>query len=234
MTNLSAQIEKETGAKMVITIREHGLPSIEEFSDGVSMGEGVYSHEGVAKALLQSLDYSAIRTPILPRNAFFYSEGPMIRFCFMEIPAHKRTVSYHKAVLKGVPFPRLVFGFKMMLQQEKLQIADVMVAALDSESIMNEDSKVYFYPYTNVERDFTVCWGGQQLPTLNRISQLTTFPEMFFNSPNSDCYYNSANLSKKTYRELVESLKGKKFPDEYLKSTGYTLQEWINKLSTSM
>ncbi|CAM4042110.1 hypothetical protein L1N85_19730 [Paenibacillus alkaliterrae] len=234
MNNQTAQMEKETGTKMVITIQEYGMPLIEEFSDGVSMGSGAYSHEVVARAIIQSLDYNVVRTPILPKNAIMYFEGPMQRFCVVEIPAHKRTAFYHQAVLKNVPFPRLVMVFKMQIQHEKLHIMDVFVAALESEAITGDDAKVYFYPYTNVESDFSVCWGGQQLPVIDRVSQLSTFPELFFNSPNSDCYYSSANLSKKTYRELIESLKGKKFPDEYLKPTGYTLQEWVNKLTTSI
>ncbi|OME69177.1 hypothetical protein BK120_33895 [Paenibacillus sp. FSL A5-0031] len=234
MSNQTAQIEKETGTKMVITIQEHGMPSIEEFSNGVSMGSGAYSHEAVVRAIMQSLEYNAIQTPILPKNAIMYFEGPMQRYCVMEIPAHKRTAFYHEAVLKGVPFPRIVMVFKLQLQKKELHIMDVYVGALASDAINIEDAAVYFYPYTNVKEDFSVCWGGQQLPIIERISQLSTFPDLFFNSPNSDCYYHSANNSKKTYRELVGLLKGKKFPDEYLKATGYTFQEWIKKFTSSI
>ncbi|MGO4695425.1 hypothetical protein AB4Z50_14225 [Paenibacillus sp. 2TAB26] len=235
MSNTSALIEKETGTKMVITIQDHRMPSIEEFSNGVSLGSGAYSHEAVARAILQSVEYDAIQiTPILPKNTIMYFEGPMQRYVVMEIPAHKRNAFYHSAVLKNVPFPRLVMIFKMQNQQEKLHIQDVYVAALESNTINLEEAALNFYPYTNVQNDFSVCWGGQQLPVIERISQLTTFPDLFFNSPNSDCYYHSANNSKMTYRELIESIKNKKFPDEYLKPTGYTFLEWVKKLTSSI
>lgn len=230
---LAAQLEKEIGTKMVITLRENGLPSVEEFHDGVSMGEGVYTHEAVAKAVIQSLEYEAIRTPILPRNAIYYSEGPGTRYVFLEIPPHRRTVFYHKAKIKDVPFPRLLIGFQLTARKDQLAITQVYAAALEDQIIPNEESKVFFYPYTNVN-DFVVCWGGQTLPSIDRVAQLSTIPELFFNSPNSDCYYSTANLSKKSYRELVDSLKGKSFPDEYLKPTGFTLQEWIRKLTFSI
>lgn len=226
--------ENETGSKMVIAIRDHGLPTIEEFHNGVSLGEGVYTHEAVARALLQSLDYSAIKTPILPRNTIFYSEGPSKRYVFLEIPPHRRKVYYHEAEIEDVAFPRLVFGFQCTMNENKLAITEVYVAALEDQIILNEESKVYFYPYTNVSNEtFDVCWGGQRMPMIERVSQLGTIPELFFNSPNSDCYYANSNLSKKPFRALAEKLKGKSFPDTFLKDTGFKLQEWINKLTGS-
>jgi hypothetical protein len=233
MSTSAAQLEKETGSKVVITLRDHGLPTLEEFHDGVSMGEGTYTHEGIASAIVQSLDYEAIRTPILPRNTIYYSEGPSKRNVFLEIPPHRRKVFYHEAQIEDVPFPRLIVGFEVSIRENKMDITDVKIAALEDQLIPNEESKVYFYPYTNVQNTFSVCWGGQRLPSIERVSQLATIPELFFNSPNSDCYYSSANVSKLKYRELVEQIKGKTFPDEYLKPTGYGLMEWIQKVVSS-
>lgn len=230
----AAQIEKDTGTKVVITIREHGLPTIEEFHEGVSLGVGSYTHETIALSVIQSLDYTAIKTPILPRNAIYYSEGPSKRYIILEIPPHRRKVFYHNAVIEDVPFPRLLFGFELMVREANMDIANVFLAALEDQIVLNEESKVYFYPYTNVTNSFSVCWGGQKLPSIERVSQLATIPELFFNSPNSDCYYSDANNSKLPYRELVEQIKGKSFPDEYLKMTGYGLQEWIQKMTSSI
>ncbi|QHW35572.1 hypothetical protein GZH47_32320 (plasmid) [Paenibacillus rhizovicinus] len=237
MNTTAAELERESGTKMVITIHEHALATMEEFHNGASMGAASYSHEEVAIALLHSLETNANRTPILPRNAIFYSESTSRRFVLLEIPPQRRDVYYHqmtaKARIKNVPFPRLIVGFELHVRAEKMQIAEMFVAALEDQEIPNEDSKLYNYPYTNVN-DFVVCFGGQQLPEIERVSQLATIPELFFNSPNSDCYYSNANNSKKPYRELVEELKGKSFPDEYLKPAGVTLQEWIRNMSSSI
>lgn len=229
----AVQFEKETGTKMVITVREHGLNTVEEYHNGVSLGEGIYSHEGIAQAVLNSLEYESIRTPIMPRNAIYYSEGPGKRYVFLELTPHRRNVLYHKAKIKDIPFPRLIIGFQLSVRQEKMAITKVYLAALEDQLIPNEESMVYFYPYTNVD-NYAVCWGGQELPSIERVSQVATIPELFFNSPNSDCYYSSANNSNMPYRELVESIKGKSFPDAYLKPTGLGLQEWIRKLTSAM
>lgn len=233
--SMTAQSEKETGVKLVITLQEHGLPSIEEYHDGVSLGSGVYTHEAVASAVIQSLEYSAIKTPILPRQTIFYSEGPSKRYVFLEIQPHRRTVFYHEAKIDDIAFPRLVFGFECTVREKKLMITETYVAALEDQIIPNEEAKVFVYPYTNVSQsNFSVCWGTQSLPVIDRVSQLGTIPEMFFNTPNSDCYYSDSNLSGLKYRELVEQVKGKTFPDKYLKDTGFTLEQWIHKLSHSV
>ncbi|WP_054943682.1 hypothetical protein [Paenibacillus ihuae] len=230
----AAQLDKDTGTKVVITMRDYGLPTIEEFHEGVSLGVGSYTHETIARSVIQSLDYTAIKTPILPRNAIYYSEGPSKRYIILEIPPHCRKVFYHNAEIEDVPFPRLLFCFELMVRETTMDITDVYIAALEDQLILNEESKVYFYPYTNVANSFSVCWGGQKLPSIERVSQLATIPEMFFNSPNSDCYYTGSNISKLPYRELVEQIKGTSFPDEYLKETGYKLQEWIQKMTSSI
>lgn len=221
------------GNELVIRLRDHGLPLIEEYQNGIKLGEGMYTHEAVAQAILRSSDTNGFITPMLPRGTIRYVEvnGGWRNYCFIEIPPHRRTVYYHEAVIEDIPFPRLVFGFELMQRDGKHDITKVMLGALEDQCLPNEDSEVFFYPYTNVTSDFTVCWGGSQLPSLDRVSQLSTIPELFFNSPNSDCYYSSANVSNKPYRELVESLKGEEFPDAYLKKTGRKLSEWIEELA---
>ncbi|WP_336775337.1 hypothetical protein [Paenibacillus sp. MMO-58] len=232
MTNKVDQ-KMETGIKMVITLAEHSLPVIEEYSNGVRMASGQYSSESVVQAILLSMGTINNRTPILPRNALFYAEGPGMRFCVIEMPAQTRKAFYHEAEIKAVPFPRLLFGFKLYAEQEQFKITDVMVAALESDTIVSDEAKVYFYPYTNVNNsvDYRVCWGGTTLPRLNHISQLSTIPELFFNTPNSDSYYSSANLSGLTYRELTNSLTGLAFPDSILKPSGLTLKSWIDQIT---
>lgn len=234
MTQVFALQEKDvsTGNEMVIRIRDHfALPIVEEYANGVKVGEGVYTHEAVANAILQSLETGMVRTPVLPRGALHYVElSKSRRFVFIEVPPQCRKAFYHEAVIEDVPFPRLVFGFELHEREKKWAIAHVYLAALEGQIIPTEESMVFFYPYTNVQGNFQVCWGGQQLPQIERFSQLSTFPELFFNSPNSDCYYYDANISKMSYRELVTKIQGQTFPQEYLKPTNLTLQDWFNRI----
>lgn len=223
-------VEKEIGNEFVIRLRDDSLPIIEEYQNDIKLGEGLYLHEDVAEALVRSYTTGVVQTPILPRGTLYYTESHegMACFCFMEVPPHRRTVYYHEAIIEDIPFPRLIFGFELK-KGDQYQISKVWIGAVDDQC-PNEESEVYYYPYTNVYPDFKVCWGSAELPRLARISQLTTIPELFFGSPNSDCLYSSANQSGMSYRELVETIKGQEFPTTYLKKTGLSLEQWINRL----
>ncbi|GKS12879.1 hypothetical protein YDYSY3_38790 [Paenibacillus chitinolyticus] len=227
----SNHISKEPrGNEIVIRFRDFGLPIVEEYANGIKLGEGLHTHEALAGAIFHSRETVGCETPILPRGAIQYShsEDKSRTFCFLEMAPQNRDIFYHEAKITDVPFPRLVFGFELIKKEQKFIISEVMVCALEEECLANEDAEVYNYPYSNVD-NHKVCWGGSRLPDLDRVSQLSTIPELFFNSPNSDCYYSSANVSGKNYRELVETLKNKSFPDKYLKNTGLKLSAWINQ-----
>ncbi|PQP80231.1 hypothetical protein C0Q44_27840 [Paenibacillus sp. PCH8] len=221
----------EEGNEYVIRLRDHSLPLVAEFQNGIKVGEGFYTNEDLAEALLHAQNLSVFKTPILPRGCISYLESTFKTYCFFEVPSHRRTVFYHDAVIDDVPFPNLIFGYELRSRTDRFEICKVFVGALE-KGLTNEESEVYFYPYTNVDRTYEVCLGSSQLPQITRISQLSTVPEVFFNSQNSDCYYGHANGSGLTYRELLEKVKGKEFLDNYLKTTGLTLADWISGLTS--
>jgi hypothetical protein len=229
--NVSLNIEDE-GNVQIIKISDFNLPYVEDYQDGIKTGEGYHSHEAIANAFKPPVELGSFATPILPRGTLYYSEvtdGSKCT-CFLEIAPHRRSIYYHEALVDEVPFPRLVFGFELLHRGDEYVITRAFLGACESYGVLNEDSEIYLFPYSNVRSDFVVCWGGTERPILTRISQLTTIPELFFNSTNSDCYYNTANSSNLPYRELLETLKGKDFPEEYLKKSGKTLFKWVNEL----
>jgi len=236
LPSFTKEIEEGNGNELVIRLREHGLPIVEEYQHGIKLGEGMYTHEAVARAIFHSNENGGFATPLLPRGTLHYSkdDAGLRSYIFFEVQPHNRRVYYHEAVIEDIPFPRLIFGFALITKGEKHEIAKVMVGALEHQSITNEDAEVYFYPYTNVDSNFDICWGGQRLPSIERVSQLTTIPELFFNSPNSDCYYSTSNVSNLTYRDLVEQVKGTEFPDHYLRKTGMTVSDWIIQLTPGL
>lgn len=226
--------EEVQGMKMVVTLRELGLPVIEEYHNGVLLSKGTYTHEAYAAAVLQSLDYEAVRTPILPRNTIYFSEGPGKTNVFIEMPTHRRRVYYHESVIDEVPYPSLIFGFSLTAKETGQVVNKVCIVAIEEQFCIGEDSRVFYYPYTNVDHTTQkVCWGTQRLPVIEKISQLSSIPDLFFNTPNSDCYYSQSNQSKLTFRELVEEIKGQTFPEKYLKPLGLNLSEWISEFVNS-
>lgn len=219
----------ETGNNYLIRLCEDSLPEVIEFQNGIKVGEGLYTNEHVAEALIHAKGLQAFKTPILPRGCVAYVESTFKSFVFFEVPAHQRKVFYHEAEIENIPFPNLVFGYELYSREESFEMGKVFLVAL-ADGIINESSEVFHYPFTNVEDNFEVCMGSTQRPQLNRVSQLSTMPELFFNSQNSDCYYSRANRSGLTFRALMEEIKGKEFPEKYLKTTGYSLSDWITRL----
>ncbi|QQZ64482.1 hypothetical protein JI735_34140 (plasmid) [Paenibacillus sonchi] len=226
---------EDKGMKMVVTLRDNALPVIEEYHDGVIIGKGTYTHEAYANAVLQSLDYDAIRTPVLPRNTIYYSEGPAKINLFFEIPAHSRRVYYHEAVIEDVSYPSLIFGVSLITRDEKKVVQGVFIAAIEEQFSISEETEMFCYPFTNVSASsHKVCWGTQKLPTIEKMSQLSSIPDLFFNTPNSDSYYSESINTRLTFRELMEEIKGKSFPEKYLKPIGQNLKEWIHEVTHSI
>lgn len=227
--------EEDKGMKMIVILREFELPVIEEYNDGVFIGRGTYTHEDYAAAVLQSIDFQTSETPLLPRNTILFCDGPVYKRIFMEIPAHRRTVYYHEAVIEDIPYPTLIFGISVKLVQEKYVVHGVYIAAVEETFNLSEATELFHYPFTNVsDSNSKVCWGTQKLPEFDAISQLSSIPELFFNTPNSDSYYGSPYNTNLTFRELIEEIKGKSFPDKYLKPKRMNLKQWIDTVTNSL
>lgn len=86
-----------------------------------------------------------------------------------------------------------------------------------------EDNKVptlYYWPFSNVSDDGHVCYGGNNIRKIEKLSDLDILPILFFDSAINNDYYTSrrTTLEKKTVRELLDTLNGKsEFPYEILR-----------------
>ncbi|MDH6373776.1 hypothetical protein M2444_005619 [Paenibacillus sp. PastF-3] len=229
--NLSLEIE-DKGNVQLVKISDFSLPYVEDYQDGIKIGEGYHTFETIAKALTHSAKVGGLATPILPRGTLYYSvnNDNSKCTCFLEVAPHRRSVFLYREEIEEVPFPRLIFGFELLHREDEYVISKVFLGATESYGLLNEDSEIYQFPYSNVD-NFVVCWGSTERPILKRLSQLSTIPELFFNSSNTECYYYNANNSNLSYKELLEKLKGKDFPEEYLKNSGKTLLNWVNEFS---
>lgn len=181
-----------------------------------------------------SIDLSSLRqrfdarpdvaTTILPPGCLRYAHLMNgYEVVFLDYAARKQTVLYHNSVLTGVPYPRLIFAFTVELPV----IRNVHIAAVVDDTV-TEDTLVYRYPYSNVYDNYSACWHG--IPSVKSLAELATLPNVYLVSPNDDAMYEHANNSGMGYRELMESLQDKPFPQEFLIPTGLTFRQWSNRV----
>ncbi|MDK8193048.1 hypothetical protein QP794_23440 [Paenibacillus sp. UMB7766-LJ446] len=223
---------ESNGNQFIIVLKDNSLPEVLEFQNGVSVGKGTYSHEALAEAIVLSNNISSHVTPLLPQGCIKFVEGSLKSYCFISVKGRNRPLYYHEAEIQDIPFPTLIMGYELLKENNGAGyiVNNVYVVTVDEEFI-NEDTEVFVYPYSNVGEDYQVCLGSTQLPEIQRISQLSTYPELFFNGQNTDCYYSHANESKYSFRELLEQVKGREFPSSYLKPIGMNLHEWMTSIA---
>lgn len=220
---------KSNGYETKIRINDQKLVNIREEHNGVILSDYNYTHEQFITSILESVERQVLTTPLLPRGCIMYTTINKNRhYLFVEVAPQVRKVFYNTVCFDDVPFPRLLFGFSLMEHYEQIRVENVYVAALE-DFVLQENTRVYYYPFTNVYQSGRVCWGNTKLPLLNSISEIRVVIELFFNSINNDDLYGGANLSKLSFRELLQSIQNKDFPVEYLNFTGKTLADWIDQ-----
>lgn len=196
----------------------------------------VNDDHSVVKKLLKHADY--IRTLMgteaksemisigqLPRG---YYDGRMSATeqkdyeCIIVVPQGVRPVELYEETFM-VPFPITVF--KLGARNGKLCVSYVYAA---SDEVVTDQSRLSYFPFSNVYEDGKICWGQNTLPNINAMRDFDLVTGLFFGSPaNTDLYYPSQHLSKdapietNTLKEFLGYLDGKdEFPAEILKECG--------------
>lgn len=170
----------------------------------------------------------------LPQNALFYSCAPESNeySAALEYPHYRANITYMNTEYADFPLPKLVFGFKV---ESSGRISCVKLG-VTGNGILRENSPMYIYPFSNVSADnFTVCTGGNSLPTIRQPYSLTNMPGYILSLPDNDDYFkpenNKLNLG---HRELMEHLRDKPpayYYTDVLISSGKTLKDFYEECS---
>ena len=139
----------------------------------------------------------------------------------MYVPAGVRPLLFgSSAAHLIIPFPALVFYFRTKMG--KVTISRVFAA---KDEKLTDNTKLYHYPFGNVYDDGKICWGGNVLPDIKRLSDFEKVVELFLGAgTNNDLYRNVGGV---TQEQLLMKLKGKKsFPNKWLVPHDLT----VNKL----
>ena len=170
---------------------------------------------------------------VLPKNALFYSCCPETGdfSAAIEYPYSKAAVTYMATEYPDFPLPKLVFGFKIG-GSAKIRRVYFGVAA---SGILRENSKMFVYPFSNVNNNFSLCTGDNELPAIKSPYSLSNMPDYILSLPDNDDYFNiKNNRLQLNHRELMEHL-ADKTPEYYysdiLIPSGKTLADFYKEVS---
>lgn len=142
-------------------------------------------------------------------------------------------IIHTKRVVKAKEYGDVSFD----VSKSVLQIDRVYVSCIDTTGVIDKDTPIYHYPYTNVNRSSFghVCLGSysgsDELCFSDSVDLYRFAYEFFYLLRDSHEYSTMYKSSKETpLIKFLKSLQNKKFPSDELIATGYTYDTWINKV----
>lgn len=148
-----------------------------------------------------------------------------------------------KADKKRVPFfiydkcygmcgmPSLLIAIKVVNNK----FNKMYLQAIKENTIIDEDSKLYIYPFSNTSSTIgAVCLGSNRFEEdMDTVEKMRRFIDYFYEIPNTSEMFRILNNSKALeFRALAAELKNKDFNDNFLIENTQTknYQSWILKL----
>lgn len=182
--------------------------------------ERLVTVESLVKAMMHSFVCKRVSI-VLGKVPFGYYEAEVgmlkEKLCATVItvlPASRQIVRYEETAY-DVCLPSLVFRFRV--EQERITTTEVYV---QKDEKPTDKSRLYHYPFGNVNREGTVCWGNNRLPQITELKTLESVMMLFIQSPgNEDLYEGERCCGHKSYalRQLLEKLKDEeRYPDDFL------------------
>lgn len=155
-----------------------------------------------------------ISTPLLPQHCIkhvWIHRAAQEQAVYIEIPKNRWDITYHNQRFENVGFPRMIFKYIVAGPTVKLS----NIVAVKEKGFIKDNTPLFVFPFSNVEEDSKVCMGGNQLPKVESIVQISTYHSIFFAAPFGDCY-GAKTTTGKALRELFTSLSNNDFDDNWL------------------
>lgn len=107
-----------------------------------------------------------------------------------------------------IPYPPLLICISR--NEYKEEINRVFIFAIKDS--FEEDRDLYFFPFSNVSNDGSVCFGSNKLPYVEDIKDnVKMVLDLFFSAPYNGDYYKMDRTSYlMSFEKLLENLNGKK------------------------
>jgi len=216
--------------ELVLRIRPDGSVLMEEVTDGTVSLKNIGADD-LLKGFRDSVARSGItvHSGLLPKNciAFRCNCETGNRFVALDFDTGKADVTYRSTCYESFPLPRLVFGF----YADKSGRVDRVKLGVTADEKLTEKTGMFIYPFSNVS-GFSLCTGGNALPSVQSLSQLSNLPWHILALPNNNDNFNERNNALGLgHRELLEHLKTKPpayYYERILIPMNKTLKDFIN------
>lgn len=165
----------------------------------------------------------------LPEHCLHLSMSASEKRFVLWNPELRADVMYRDKEYPDFPIPRLVFGLRVL---ENGKVADCSMGVVADEK-PTEATPMYFYPFSNVHPDGSVCTGNNVLPRYKKLAALRNFPRYLLGLPdNDDMFSRDKNKKQLAHGELLEHLKDKDpayYYTDILVPNGKTLGDFISR-----
>ena len=213
--------------EILIHIKQNYDILIEDVENGIVSCKMV-APEVLEDCMKNSLRRGSVSSGILPAGTFSFTSGEGFRKVAIEFPERYIDLVYEKTRYEHFPLPRLVFGFRIAMEQQRIESVSLGVTA---PGRLTPNTKMYTYPFSNVS-GFRLCCGGNRLPRIKSLHQLAGVMYFIMSMPNNnDHYRRDRTRLDLELRHLLETLKDKT-PDYYysdvLLENGKNLLDFIN------
>lgn len=175
----------------------------------------------------QKLDDSIVfKYPLFPNvkegviGTAIHKNGTVTYLWFCK-PGIRPFIFYDETFYVGYPGLLFIFG----VQNTKV-VGSRLLAVKDEEITL--DTELFYYPFSNVYRNHSICWGNYSLPSVERVEDIGVLVRQFFSLPNNQDLYNDNNLSNLPLRELLQELSDKPFNMAYLRPINKVYEDLFN------
>lgn len=147
----------------------------------------------------------------------------------LEIPKKIWEIRYvNDGEIYSIGFPRLVATYLLRkITDNSLRIVEMrLFAVLDNKKSINDNTKLFTFPYPNVGKDNgIVCWGDNERPVIKSHVELERAFNWFVSAPFNEDLGVMTTLGIKSFHHLISWIKDKPFDDEWLISANKTFGE---------
>ncbi len=192
----------------ILIASERGEIVIEQFGpDGVVTRKNIAPDTLMHSITNSRVDDNIYHSGLLPSGCIASSFTRDTQTYYLRHKELFADITYAGTEYPNFPIPRLVFGLTYLPNEQKITKCKVFVVA---DEKLTSDTKLYYYPFSNVGSEGHICLGNNALPRYKRPEQLSTLPDYILRIPNNNDYYKvQHNQLGLEYRDLLEHLKDK-------------------------
>ena len=232
LSELSSEINicLKNNDSIIVTTNDNGINKIKEitFDDLINCliqakiqedGQDI-THEYKDSGVLGNSDnVNTIR--------YFTEEKTQTKIYVMHRKNNIVNINYYDTVYKNIHLPDILFAAKIVNNK----FVSSYVCCVKKTNVIEEGTKLYRFPLSNVYADTRVCWGANKVFSFNiqTIRDINKLPYIFLTAPYNDDMYACGN--NMPFRKLMEKIqKENNFDESILEPLNMNFENWCKKL----